>query len=313
MNWLKNKIAGLLISTANIEKNIFTQEKNLLSDAATKHSEKETGTLMNSLKNNVVTQEVLDLRWRTYKILNETGNLSSSIVGYEADGTPITKTVNKNYRIGLKKVTLDTHDNYPLEMVVNNDDIVIGGNEAMENDHIVLLDKASMNYDDDGNLISATHGEIGGEEYFATTKNDKPIVVTSEQTRQFCIERYAKKMNVRKISNTEKLLEFYVSKYPDEYNRSSRFFLSDLKKAIESPEKANMLEINYVDFISNKTIGVPDYLEFRYEITQFDKIIEFNGNYVIKFKANAVVNGDNILVKYKQAELENKYKNKVKK
>ena len=74
-----------------------------------------------------------------------------------------------------------------------------------------------------------------------------------------------------------------------------------------------MLEINLVNFITNKTIGVPDNLEYSYQISEFDKIIEFNGNYVIKFKANVVVNGENILLKYKQDVLEHKYKNNAKK
>ena len=53
MSWIKNKIGGLLLAVANVEKNSFSQEKNLLSDDISKHSEKETGTLMNSLKNNI--------------------------------------------------------------------------------------------------------------------------------------------------------------------------------------------------------------------------------------------------------------------
>jgi hypothetical protein len=310
---MKKWLGRISIALSNIEKNATNQTGEQLSSDVTHLQRHTQGQIADSLINGEVTQEIMDLRWRTYKILNETGNYSSKIIGYETDGTPITETIKKDYKKGLNKIKLDTFDSYPLEMVVNNDDIVIGGTDAMNNAHIILLDKASMNYDDDGNLISATHGEISSDEYFATTKNDKPIIIRSEQTRQFCIERYTKKLNIRKISNSERLLEFYVSKYPDEYNRSSRFFLSDLKKAIENPDKCNMLEINYVDFISNKTIGVSDYLEFSYEITSFDKIVEFNGNYVIKFKANVIVNGENILLKYKQDELENKYNNKTKK
>ena len=45
----------------------------------------------------------------------------------------------------------------------------------------------------------------------------------------------------------------------------------------------------------------------------FDKIIEYNGNYVIKFKATPIINGEDILTKYKQDELELKYQNKTKK
>ena len=212
MNWIKNKIAGILISMANVEKNSFSQEKNLLSDDISKHSEKETGTLMNSLKNNIVTQEVLDLRWRMYKVLQESNGLITEIIDYEPDGTPITKTTKKDNKKGLKKILLDKYDKYPLEMVVNNDSINISGNDAMDNQYINLLDDAILNYDDNGEIVSATHGEISGDEYFATHKNEKPIIVASKNTRTFHLENFTKKVNVRSISETQKLLEFYYFK-----------------------------------------------------------------------------------------------------
>jgi hypothetical protein len=313
MNWFKDKIAGFLIAMANVEKNSFSQEKNLLSDDISKHSEKETGTLMNSLKNNIVTQEVMNLRWRMYKILQESNGLTSEIIDYEPDGTPITKTTKKDNKRGLKKILLDKYDKYPLEMVINNDSISISGNDAMDNKYLNLLGNTILNYDDNGEVISATHGEISGDEYFATHKNEKPIVVTSKNTRTFKLEDYTKKINVRSISETEKLLEFYVSIYPDIDNRTSRLFLSNLKKTIINPKQSTIIDINEIGFITYKTIGVNDFLEYKYEVISFDKIIEFNGNYVIKFKVKTIINGIDILEIYKQDELEEKYKNKTKK
>lgn len=313
MSWLKNKIAGVLLSVANVEKNSLSQGKNLLSDDITKHSEKETGTLMNSLKNNIVTQEVMDLRWRMYKVIKETDGLTTQITGYEADGTPITKTTKKDVKKGLKKVKIDTYDTYPLEFIIPNDEIATSSNDAMDNQHIKLLDEPTINYDEDGAIISATHGEISGEKYYFTHKTEKPIIIKSKITRRFFLESFSKKLNIRTISETEKLLEFYVSIYPDVDNRNSRFFLSELKKIINDNKKSDIIDINEVIFITYKGIGVNDFLEYKYNITSFDKIIEFNGNYVIKFKAEAIINGEDILTKYKQTELELKYQNKVKK
>jgi len=313
MNWIKNKIAGVLISVANVEKNSFSQEKNLLSDDINKHSEKETGTLMNSLKNNIVTQEVMDLRWRMYKIIQETDALTTQITGYEADGTPITKTIKKDNKKGLKKVKIDTYDTYPLEFVIPNDEIATSSNDAMGNQHIKLLDEPTINYDKNGAIISATHGEISGEKYYFTHKTEKPIIIKSKMTRRFFLESFSKKLNIRTISKTEKLLEFYVSIYPDVDNRNSRFFLSELKKIINNNKKSDIVDINEVIFITYKGIGVTDFLVYKYNITSFDKIIEFNGNYVIKFKAETIINGEDILTKYKQDDLELKYQNKVKK
>ena len=313
MNWIKNKIAGVLISVANVEKNSFSQENNLLSDDISKHSEKETGTLMNSLKNNIVTQEVMDLRWRTYKILQETDGLTAEIIGYEPDGTPIVKTFKKNHNKGLNKIQLDTFDDYTLEMVIPNDEIVTSGNEMMSSKHLDLLDTPTLNYNEKGELESATHGEINGESYYFSNKAEKPIKINSTNIRRFFLENYTKKINVRNISDNEKLLEFYVSSYPDEYNRTSRLIISEIKKIINDKKKSDILEFDEVEFITYKCIGVNDFLHFKYGNISFDKIVEFNGSYVIKFKATPIVNGHDITIQYKQEELEDKYKNKTKK
>jgi hypothetical protein len=313
MNWIKNKIVGLLISVANVEKNSLSQGNNSLSDDITKHSEKETGTLMNSLKNNIITQEVMDLRWRMYKVIQETDSLTTQITGYEADGTPITKTIKKDVKKGLKKIPMDTYDSYPLEFVIPNDEIVTSGNDVMDNKYIEIFNKPTINLDEEGLIISATHGEINGEEYYITNKTETPIIISSENSRRFFLERFTKKLNVRYISENKKLLEFYVSMYPDTYNRTSRLFISEIKKIINENKKSDIIDIDNVDFITYKAIGVNDFLEYKYEIQSFDKIVEFNGSYVIKFIAKPIISGKDITIKFIQDELENKYKNKVKK
>jgi hypothetical protein len=127
------------------------------------------------------------------------------------------------------------------------------------------------------------------------------------------LENFTKKLVVRKINKNQRLLEFYVSIYPDEYNRTSRLFISAVKKAIEEPRSSNMLEFKGVEFVSYKSLGVNDYLEFQYKIENFDKIIEFNGSYVIKFIANVIVNGNDIMETHRVEELDKKYAEKAKK
>lgn len=309
MKWLKNKIIGILMSFYGVEKNIFSS-KNSLEENINIISEKDTGTLMHSLKNNIITQEVLNLKWRTYKILKASEGLSSEIIGYDEDNLPIVKTKTKNNKRGLKKITLDDADNFPLEMVINNDEIVLSGSEAMDNEHISILDEVIHNKSNIGD--SVTHGVIDSDEYFITSKTERPIKISRENLPNFYIENFTKKMNIRKISKDKRLLEFYVSKYHDEYNRTSRLFISSLKKLMEN-QPQTMTEISEVEFITYKSIGVDDYLEYKYKIENFDKIIEFNGFYVIKFIANVVVNGKDIFDEHKVLELDKKYEEKAKK
>ena len=311
--WLTKKIGTITMALSSVEKNALNQTGEMLSSDIG-HAQKHTqGQVADSLINGEITQEVMDLRWRMYKIIQETDGLTTQIIDYEADGTPITKTTKKDIKKGLKKVKMDTYDDYPLEFVIPNDEIVTSGNDVMDNHHIEIFDEPTINHDEDGMIVSATHGEIKGEEYYFTNKTEKPIIISSNITRRFFLENFTKKLNVRNISETEKLLEFYVSIYPDVDNRTSRLFLSELKKIINDNRLSDLIEINSVDFITYKAIGVNDFLEYKYEIKSFDKIIEYNGYYVIKFIASPIINGEDILTKYKQNELELKYKNKLKK
>ena len=311
--WFAGKMATISLAMANVEKNALGQMGETLSTDTAKFQRHTQGQLADSLINGEITQEVMDLRWRTYKIIRETEGVTAEIVGYDDDGMPIVKTRKRNVKAGLKKVKLDAFDDYPLEMVIDNSEIVLGGNQAMDNDNISILDEVMLNLDDDGNIISGSHGTIGSVEYFATNKSETPIMIVRNQVPKFKLETYTKKLNVRKINNTERLLEFYVSKYVDEYNRTSRLFLSDLKKAMDEPEKSTIIEITGVNFITYKSLGANDFLEFEYNIISFDKIIEYNGFYVIKFIADIKIDGRDILDEHRVVELDKKYENKEKK
>ncbi|TXG84559.1 MAG: hypothetical protein E6R13_03000 [Spirochaetes bacterium] len=312
-DWFKRRMAILALAFSNVEKNALSQTGEGLSSDVTQNRRMTQGQLADSLINGEVTQEVLNLKWRTYKILKATEGVTAEIVGYDEDGMPITRVSKRDNKKALKKVKLDEFDNYELEMVLDNSEIAFGGNDAMDNEYVSIYDVAEKNYDDKGEVVSATHGKIDALEYFATHKTETPLKIIRESVPNFFIENFTKKLNVRNIDGEHKLLEFYVSKYPDEYNRTSRLFLSALKKAIENPVHASMLEFEGVEFVTYKTLGVSDYLEYQYEIQSFDKIVEFGGYYVIKFIASVKVDGRDIMEEHRVVELDKKYEQKAKK
>jgi len=109
------------------------------------------------------------------------------------------------------------------------------------------------------------------------------------------------------------MLEFYVSKYPDEYNRTSRLFISEVKKIMNDGIKSTMLDLKNVNFITYKTLGSDDFLEYEYDNISFDKIVEFNGYYIVKFIGKVKISGNDILEIHRVAELDKKYEQKLKK
>lgn len=288
INWVKKKTAIIGLALGNVEKNALSQTNEGLDKNISQERRHTEGKLMDSLLNGVVTEEVENLRWRMYKIMTHSDGLKSIITGYDDDGMPIVKIVKRDLKKGLNKVSVDTYDKYPVDFVLTNNKI-----------------GTDVNTDDDNN--------ISGIEYFATNKDESLISILRDSLPRFQIEDYTTKLIVRNINETEKLLEFYVGKYPDEYNRNSRLFLSEIKKAIANPRTSDMLDFKGVKFITYKAIGVHDFLEYEYSINSFDKIVEFNGSYVVKFKAKVIVNGENILEGFRKDSLDKKYEDKIKK
>jgi hypothetical protein len=289
--WFKNKITALSIAFSNVEKNLLNQDGKNLGEDIKQTRRHLQGTLVDSLLHGEVTQEVKNLRWRTYKILKETQSADIIFNGVDENGLPIYTIVKKNAKKGLAKIKIDSFDDYKLELVVDNSEISNSVTEAIND---LLKD-----------------GIIGGVEYFATNKGDNPIKIKRIAMPRFCIERYTKKLNVRKINKKKKLLEFYISKYTNEYNVNANLFLKEINKVIKNGSHGiSFLELDEVSFISNNTAGTNDFLYYSYGNLSFDKIIEFNGHYVIKFFADVNNDGDDILLEYIEPELDKKYKNK---
>ena len=187
IKWIKNKTIALLMSLTVFDKKIIAQRSDILDIGNVINNDKDTGTLAHSLLKGIINAEVKNLRWRTYKVLKESEGLTTEFIGYDADGMPITKTKKNDNKRGLKKVKLDSFDNYPLEMVIDNSEIIISGNEVMDNKYIDVFDDAVTNYNDDNEIISVTHGEVKGDEFFISNKGERPINVTREVTPKFNI------------------------------------------------------------------------------------------------------------------------------
>jgi len=308
--WIKHKIRNLLIGLTVFDKKMLSQANSGSDSNIGVVYDKNAESLLHGLKNGVINKEVETLRWRMYKVLDESKNIKTKVISYDEDGFPITESVVFNPSVGLSKIKVDNFDDYKLELVVNNDEITLStfleGIEEVKQEDIVT------SVDLDGNS-TATIGTIKTEqadEVESANKAERVITCVRDFRPKFQIENFAKKMNVRTISETEKLLEFYVSKYSDEDDRKSSLFLSEIKKAINNPRATDFLDILSVTFVSYNTTGVKDMLDFEYKITKFDKLVEFDGYYIVKFKAEVIKNGESLIEQYREEELDKKYENK---
>ena len=312
---------GLLsLALARVEKQSLNQVSDAIGENESMSQTYQQGTLSDALLKGELTMPVKELRWRLYKVLSASKGRIAKVVGYDEDGLPIVNTYNLE-KFKLDKVARDNADPYDVEMLVENEDITKSVLEGFNNENINEIKEEDIDdYDKNSgkfNLVGAdefegvrTIGEISFDKMIATLKSKKTLFIERKLRPKFEIELYTKKLLVRKINEEEKLLEFYLSAYPDEYDRKTRLLINEIKKINENPKHSSLIDINKVIFITDGVIGAKDGLEYEYQIIKFDKVVVFNGFYVIKFLAKIIVNGENIFEKYKLDELEKRYENK---
>ena len=311
INWAKQQIVALSVASSNVTNNLISQNGDVLVTNDSIEQDKNQGNLLDGLNKGILNTEVRDLRWRTYKVLKASENLKLKVHSMDQDGDfHFSSVKSTSDGILLKKVKLDSYDTYELEMVVDNSEIAIDGGETMGNNHLNLYGDVKTYVNKDGDEI-AIHGEINSNELAATMKAERPIRIERQAHPRFYLEKFTTKMHVKKISDEEKLLEFYVSKYPEERNPTSRLFVRKMEKSLSLGFIGDdVFMMDEVGFISRNTLGSPDFLCYGYKIIGFDKVIEFDGHYVIKYKAKVIINGTDTLSDFIEEDLDKRYENK---
>jgi len=281
MNWFKKQIGALMLATSKVEENTLSQGGETLSNESMKHQRHNQGSLMDDLKQGVITQEVENLRWRMYKMLGaaESNSKTYEVMGYDENDNPIIKESTRldNSSI-LNKVKLSDEYNYNLELLVFNNPIT--------------------------NSVLDSIDDID-------TKRELPINIERDFIPKFYIENYVKKLHVRRIDENNKLLELFISKYSDEYDKKTNLLISEIKKSINN-KLSNIFEVDKINFITYKSIGCSDFNGFEYKVNSIDSLIEFDGYYIIKYKCEVIKEREYLLEKYRLEELDEKYNNKEK-
>jgi hypothetical protein len=328
-NWIKKQITNLAIAMSNVEKNTLGQESIDGGVETGKHQRLNQNSVMDALLRGEITEEVEKLRWRIYKTTSAMKNYGTKVVGYTIDGHPITKITYVGDEERLAKIRKEPSDEYELIMVVDNTNVSSSVYSALNldiNEYDKPIDSKTTNIvnndvlNEDNEVNNGSNINLDSDEIktIGVINDNKidlnlPISITREYRPKFELENYTKKLHIKEINNKEFLLEFFISKYPTPFDKKSDFFLSDIKKIISEPSRYNStVDIKTVSFVTNNTVGVPDFLEFEYNVQKFDKIVEFNEFYVVKFISEVTIEAKSIIDKFRNEELDEKYKNKEK-
>lgn len=283
LNKIKNFCTALFYGMKNTEDIVFKQS-GLSSDAngATINQMISDNSVAKALLRGEVTQEVEQLRYRNYLVDRESKQ-------YEYY-TPT--LAMKRDKMDSKFVKYWNEDNLDIITIQINEPSDEGINsfnvneEGVYKSYEILPSKHS--YD-----IKLTRGEF---------------------TPRYYLEEYTTRLAVRKLDEDKSvMLDFYVTKYPNDKDFKSKGFVREIEKIKDEKLRSDVIDIQKVKFTTNHAFKLDDMLEFEFDNLILKYINEFDGHYVISFKARMLKNGIDLTKKYYNKEMADKYANKEKK
>lgn len=193
----------------------------------------------------------------------------------------------------------------------------VGNGVARKKNEIFTLNSDEIENSEgfDIQLIQNNVEDTGGVGDAFTIENDQReynIKVTRNIIPKFRIEEFTNKLVVKRINKEKAQLDFYVTKYESQFNRRHRPFLNELDRIYQGDKWSNVVDFQGVSFVTFKAYGADDLKVFEYDNIIFDTIIEYKGDYILKFVADVHVDGYDIVEEFKDETAERKFKNKEK-
>ena len=239
--------------------------------------------LSKALLRGELTEEVKQLRYRNYKVDREAKKYK-----YFAPTLALKKKEGKDNKFisydksdGLEVITIQY--NYPL-----SEDI---------------LD--AINQIEDG-------GRGKGPKY--------KIEIGRTFRPRFKIEEFLKKVVVKRFDETHAILDLYFSKYPERFFRTSndksfrsKVFIHEIENIRDNEVKSDMLDMEKLRFVTKNAYKKDDLFEYVFRNIWFKEVTEFDGDYILRFKAQIIHDGVDLTAAYYNKIMDEKYQNKAKK
>lgn len=220
-----------------------------------------------------VTQQVEELRYRTYKVDKESK-------GFEYYAPTLALKKDKQ---DTKFMKYDNSDGLELITIQPNDILVETVGETLE--------------------------QVGGR----GKRTQYRIKIKRNFVPRYKIEEYITRLDVKKLDESHVILDIYVSKYPNDKDFKSKGFVREIEKIRDEKIKSDILDYEEISFITHHAYKLNDMIKFVFKNIWFREVIEFDGHYILKFKASLKQDTLDLTKKYFSKTMEEKYKNKEKK
>jgi hypothetical protein len=264
---------NLFYGIKNTEDIVFHQSGITDESGTSVIKEIENKRVSKALLKGEVTQEVEELRYRTYKVDKESTNFK-----YYAPTLALKKDGQDN-----KFMKYDKSDGLDIITIQPN-------NVLVEN-------------------VSETLEQVGGR----GKREEYTIKIKRDFTPRYRVEEYLKRLDVKKLDDTHVILDMYVSKYMNSYDFKSKGFIKEIEKIRDQKVKSDILDYQEISFITHHAYKLDDMIKFKFRNIWFKEVKEFDGNFILKFKAEIMNEDLDLTKRYFSKTMDDKYKNKEKK
>ena len=158
------------------------------------------------------------------------------------------------------------------------------------------------NIEDTGTLSE----NLSEADYRIKDKKEFTIDIERDFIPRFRLEEFTNKLVVKRINENAVMLDFYTPIYKSQFNTIHKLFLKELEKIYMGDVRSDVIDFKQVEFISFRAFGTDDLKKYTYNNIEFDNILIFDGHYVIKFTADIVNDGEDLINEFYCKEEEEK-------
>ena len=112
---------------------------------------------------------------------------------------------------------------------------------------------------------------------------------------KFRLEEFATKIVVKEVQEGVAMLDLYINGYKSQFDVRQKMFIREMERVFDGQVTDDVRRMSKLSFVTNKATGCYDLLEFEFDQIELDAITMHDGCYVIKYFANVVKNGEDIL------------------
>lgn len=271
---LKKYLYSLIYGVGSVEEIILRpKDINSLNNSTTINQTIEKQSVAKDLINGELTEQVKELRYRTYLVDREAKK-------YEYFSPTL---AIKRDKFDTKFIKYENSDNLKIVTLQHNKPIV-------EN-------------------VLETLKQVDG----VGEKCKRTIKIYRDFFPRFHIEDYTTLIVTREYDDKHHIVDFYINKYYDKHDVMKRSLISEIKNIRDKGIKSDMLLFDRMTFITSHAYNQEDLMFFEYKNFYFQKVTEYDGHYILRFKATIVNNGIDLTKQFYSASMDEKYKNKEKK